>query len=82
MVVKEFNHVPLLNLLTPHISWHVDHGAEQFEKEVSVVIRLLSKFNVPIHHLFEKFYRSRVELGYISAHLEQKSVSKLECPLN
>ena len=82
MVVKEFNHVPLLDLLTPLVSRHIDHSAEQFKKEISVIIRLLSKLNVSIHHLFEEFYWSWVELGYVSANFEQKSVSKLKCSLN
>ena len=42
----------------------------------------MGQLNVSIHVGFQSFKRLGVELGDISAHLEQESVSELECPVN
>lgn len=54
VIVEELNHIPLFNLFLPFVSWHVNHCSKKFEKKVSVVIRLLSKFNVSVHVFFKK----------------------------
>ena len=70
MVMQEFDHTEGLKLLTPVISWHVDHSSQKLEQKICMLVRLLGKLNVAIHKLFQRFERIWVELGDIAANFK------------
>lgn len=80
MVVQEFNHIPLLNFLCPQVGGNVNHCAEQFKQQVSVLVCLLGQFNVSVHVLLKGINGLRVELSHVPAYFEQQSISELEGP--
>ena len=68
--MQEFNHTERFKLFTPEVRGHVNHRTEKLEQEIRMLVRLLGKFNIAIHKLFQSFQRIRVELGYIAANFE------------
>jgi len=80
--MKEFNHVPLFNFLSPQICWNVNHCTQQLQQQISVLVSVMSQLYVPVHVLLKRVNRLRVELSDVPTDFEQQSVSKLESSLN